>query len=136
MPWSDAAVVLERQGREYGFGDMFLSVQPRVTTQLHLLDREELVGFTTNNIELRHLVAFDKRSVVAKFHNIKFSAKVLRNHCTLLLICIYSNQGWERFQWFCKAFEYSREELGNGIKTFSIVKFCIKLTRGKQSQYS
>ena len=40
----------------------------------------------TNNLESeRHLAGFGKRAAVAKFRNKRFTAKEIRNDCTLLI---------------------------------------------------
>ena len=81
-----AAQVFDRQtGREYGFGKFCLSNPPRAT-ELNLLSNEELVGLPTNNLESeRHLAGFGRRAAVAKFRNQQFTAKGIRNDCTLLI---------------------------------------------------
>ena len=81
-----AAQVFDRQtGREYGFGKFCLSNPPRAT-ELNLLSNEELVGLPTNNLESeRHLAGFGRRAAVAKFRNQRFTAKGIRNDCTLLI---------------------------------------------------
>ena len=79
----NAAEVFCRQaGREYGFGDQTeTSVR---ATQLNLLTKEELEHLPTNNLDAeRNLCVFGKRAPVAKFRNKKFSAKAIRNDCTL-----------------------------------------------------
>ena len=81
-----AAQVFDRQtGREYGFGKFHLANPPRAT-QLNLLTSDELEGLPTNNLESeRHLAGFGKRAAVAKFRNQRFTAKGIRNDCTLLI---------------------------------------------------
>ena len=81
-----AAQVFDRQtGREYGFAKFHLANPPRAT-QLNLLTSDELEGLPTNNLESeRHLAGFGKRAAVAKFRNQRFTAKGIRNDCTLLI---------------------------------------------------
>ena len=81
-----AAQVFDCQkGREYGFGNFRLLNPPRAT-ELHLLTDEELAGLPTNNLESeRHLAGFGKRAEVAKFSNKRFTAKGIRNECTLFI---------------------------------------------------
>ena len=70
-----AAQVFDRQtGREYEFGKFCLSNPPRAT-ELNLLSNEELVG----------LAGFGRQAEVAKFKNQVFTAKRIRNDCTLLI---------------------------------------------------
>ncbi|CAB4061316.1 unnamed protein product [Lepeophtheirus salmonis] len=80
----DAAEVFDRQaGREYGFGKYRLGKQPPAK-ELKLLTTEQLSGLPTNNLEAeRHLAG--KRVAVAKYRNKNFTAKGIRNDCTLLL---------------------------------------------------
>ena len=82
----NAAQVFDCQtGREYRFGNFRLSNPPRAT-ELHLLTNEKLAGLPINNLESeRHLAGFGKRAAVAKFRNKRFTAKGIRNDCTLLI---------------------------------------------------
>ena len=59
---------------------------PPHATKLNLLTNDELEGLPTNNLESeRHLAGFGKRAAVAKFRNQRFTAKGIRNDCTLLI---------------------------------------------------
>ena len=81
-----AAQVFDRQtGKIYGFGK-FCLLNPTRATELNLLSNEELVGLPTNNLESeRHLAGFGRRAAVAKLRNQRFTAKGIRNDCTLLI---------------------------------------------------
>ena len=93
-----AAQVFDRQtGREYGFGNFRLS-NPSRATELHLLTNEELAGLPTNNLECeRHLAGFGKRAAVAKFRNKRFTAKGIRNDCTLLISDAFETKNEKKF---------------------------------------
>ena len=93
-----AAQVFDRQtGREYGFGNFRLS-NPSRATELHLLTNEELAGQPTDNLEYeRHLAGFGKRAAVAKFRNKRFTAKGIRNDCTLLISDSFQTKNEKKF---------------------------------------
>ena len=78
--------VIDRQtGREYRFGKFCLSNSSHAT-QLNLLTNDELDELPTNNLKSeRNLAEFGKRATVAKFRNQGFTAKGIRNYCTLLI---------------------------------------------------
>ena len=51
---------------------------------MHLLSPEDPVGLPSHNLDAEHhLSVFSKRAPVAKFRNKKFTAKGIRNDCTL-----------------------------------------------------
>ena len=93
-----AAQVFDRQtGKEYEFGNFRLSNLPRAT-ELHLLTNEELAGLPTNNLESeRHLAGFGKHAAVAKYRNKRFTAKGIRNDCTLLISDAFQTKNEKKF---------------------------------------
>ena len=74
---------------------------PPHATKLNLLTNDELEGLPTNNLESeRHLAGFGKRAAVAKFRNQRFTAKGIRNDCTLLISDSFQCKA-ETYQMYC-----------------------------------
>ena len=71
---------------------------PPHATKLNLLTNDELEGLPTNNLESeRHLAGFGKRAAVAKFRNQRFTAKGIRNDCTLLISGYFQSKAEKSF---------------------------------------
>ena len=86
--WNDKSV-------EYGFGEGVYAT-PRAT-QLHLLSPEDCIGLTSNNLDAEcHLAVFGERAPIAKFHNKKFTVKVIRNDITLFQSATFKNEQSKR----------------------------------------
>ena len=63
-----------------------------------MLTNEELAGLPTNNLECeRHLARLRKRAAVAKFRNKRFTAKGIRNDCTLLISDAFQTKNEKKF---------------------------------------
>ena len=131
----DAAITLERQvGREYGFGEIFSKNPPRAA-QLHLLSSEELAGLPTNNLESeRHLAGFGRRAVVAKYRNKRFSAKGIRNYCTLLASEVFKKQTVKRFDGVVKLLNEMEKNWVIEQKDMFDIKIRSKIEKGKKKR--
>ena len=77
--------ILLKCGCEYGFGQ---EIDARVhATQLHLLSKDDLTGFPTNNLPSeRVFFVFDRKATTAKCQNKLFKAKSIRND---MILCQY-----------------------------------------------
>jgi hypothetical protein len=134
----DAAEVFDRQaGREYGFGKYRLGKLPRAT-ELNLLTPEKLRGLPTNNLEAeRHLAGFGKRAAVAKFRNKNFTAKGIRNDCTLLLSQSFRKDAGKGFHGIVKLLNEMEKEWYNEQKQLHNIRIGEKIEKGKKSsQYT
>ena len=135
---TDAAEVFDRQaGREYGFGQYRLGREPRAT-ELNLLTTEQLSGLPTNNCEAeRHLAGFGKRAPVAKYRNKNFTAKGIRNDCTLLLSSAFHKDTGKGFNAVVKVLNDMESKWYNEQKQLLHIRIAEKIEKGKKkSQYT
>ena len=128
----DAANVLERQaGREYGFGK-FVD-EPARATQLHLLTPDERADLPTNNLDSeRNLTVFGKRAPLAKFRNKKFTAKGIRNDCTLHHSETFHNVTINGFSTIVKLLNNMEKDWTSEQKTLHKKKILEKIEKGRQ----
>ena len=129
---NDAATVLERQaGREYGFG-RFVD-EPARATKLHLLTPDERCNLPTNNLDSeRNLTVFGKRAPLAKFRNKKFTAKGIRNDCTLHKSDTFHNVQIKGFNTIVKLLNNMEKEWTDEQKTLHRNKILEKIEKGRQ----
>ena len=131
-----AEVFCTQAGREYGFGDQ--SKKPVRATQLHLLTKEELEYLPTNNLDAeRNLCVFGKRAPVAKFRNKKFTAKAIRNDCTLYQSQTFSCTPTRGFNSIVMLLNDMEKEWVGEQKQLQVMKILEKIEKGKkQSKYT
>ena len=132
MMCTDAANVLERQaGREYGFGKYV--DEPARATKLYLLTPEDRAGLPTNNLDSeRNLTVFGKRAPLAKFRNKKFTAKGIRNDCTLHQTKTFESLPFSSFPTIVKHLNDMEKNWTAEQKVLHTNKILEKIEKGKQ----
>ena len=128
----DAAIVFGRQaGREYGFGTLLN--EPARATQLYLLSKEELSDLSTNNLDAeRHLTVFGRRAPLAKYRNKKFTAKGIRNDCTLYHSETFHNEPSKSFSVIVKLLNSMEKDWVGEQKELHKLKMLEKIEKGRK----